>query len=212
MIVGRGEVVGSGESGGKTGEEGFTVDWIRTLLYVEVLPYLCCLQAKRELSDPGIVRRLKIENPVAGCIARRKLSVFDDEIRFSSMLNVKDEGTLAVSEVIACRALMKNRPREDQVKASGIAFGPAKTRILLRTFETAVDMPQAYDEACTIERENDLNQLGGRYISFSPNRQQQFICRIIGAPSDPVSAMREMLDLNFRGSFDLVRLYDEVRT
>ncbi|GJT49038.1 catalase active site-containing protein, partial [Tanacetum coccineum] len=38
---------------------------------------------------------------------------------------------------------------------------------------------------CAIERENDLNQLRGRYRSFSPDRQQRFICRIVGAPSDP---------------------------
>ncbi|GKA14785.1 catalase active site-containing protein, partial [Tanacetum coccineum] len=44
---------------------------------------------------------------------------------------------------------------------------------------------------CAIEREKDLNQLRGRYISFSPDRQQRFICRIVGAPSDPCVSHEE---------------------
>ncbi|KAJ0725405.1 putative peroxidase [Helianthus annuus] len=38
---------------------------------------------------------------------------------------------------------------------------------------------------CVIEKENNFKQPGERYRSWDPDRQERFICRIVGALSDP---------------------------
>lgn len=40
-------------------------------------------------------------------------------------------------------------------------------------------------DKCVIEKENNFKQPGDRYRSFSPDRQERFITRIVGALSDP---------------------------
>ncbi|MTV29100.1 hypothetical protein FTX61_27570, partial [Nitriliruptoraceae bacterium ZYF776] len=40
-------------------------------------------------------------------------------------------------------------------------------------------------EKCMIEKENNFKQPGERYRSMSPDRQERFITRLVGALSDP---------------------------
>nr|GEY71269.1 catalase [Tanacetum cinerariifolium] len=56
---------------------------------------------------------------------------------------------------------------------------------------------------CAIEREKDLKQPGGRYRTFSWARQQRFITRIVGAPSDLMSSIKSAQSgfLNFEDKF-----------